>query len=108
MSDELPLPEQPTLADFQRYVMELEEVRGFSEQSVIDKCLLMGEEVGELFKAVRTREGLKIDVPGDEVGHELADVFIYLCAIANRYGLDLEAEIRSKEEKNKTRVWTGR
>ena len=35
-------------------------------------------------------------------------MFIFLCSIANRYGLDLEAEIRAKEEKNKTRVWTGR
>ena len=108
MADDLQLPTRPILADFQRYVVELEDVRGFSDQSVIDKCLLMGEEVGELFKAVRTREGLKIDVPGGEVGQELADVFIFLCSIANRYGLDLEAEIRAKEEKNKTRVWTGR
>ena len=108
MADDLQLPTRPTLADFQRFVVELEDVRGFSDQSVIDKCLLMGEEVGELFKAVRTREGLKIDIPGGEGGQELADVFIFLCSIANRYGLDLEAEIRAKEEKNKMRVWTGR
>ena len=46
------LKNKPTLADFQKYVSELEIERGFSDQSIIDKCLLMGEEVGEHFKAV--------------------------------------------------------
>jgi NTP pyrophosphatase (non-canonical NTP hydrolase) len=104
--DFLVLGERPTLRDYQTYVAQLEVERGFADQSVIAKCLLMGEEVGELFKAVRTIEGLKVDVPGSEVGAELADVLIYLCAIANRYGLDLEREFRAKEAKNKTRVWT--
>jgi NTP pyrophosphatase (non-canonical NTP hydrolase) len=39
------------------------------------------------------------------VADELADVVILLCAVANRYGVDLEAAIRAKEEVNKTRVW---
>ena len=105
MVAELSLPANATLADLQVYVAELERQRGFDAQSPIDKCLLLGEEVGELFKPVRTSEGLKIDVPGGEVGAELADVLIYLCAIANRYDLDLEAEFRAKEALNKTRVW---
>ena len=42
-----------------------------------------------------------------KIGDELADVFIYLCSLANRYGIDLEAAIRAKEEINKTRVWRG-
>ena len=104
-TDELVLPPAPTLSDFQSYVAQLEVHRGFDSQTSIDKCLLLGEEVGELFKAIRTTEGLKIDVPGGEVGAELADVLIYLCAIANRYGIDLELEFRAKEEVNKTRVW---
>ncbi|MEN1728204.1 MAG: MazG nucleotide pyrophosphohydrolase domain-containing protein [Pseudomonadota bacterium] len=106
MSDDpLVLPPQATLADLQSYVIELERQRGFDDQSVIDKCLLMGEEMGELFKAVRTAEGLKIDVPGGEVADELADVLIFLCSIANRYDVDLEAAFRAKEAVNKQRVW---
>jgi NTP pyrophosphatase (non-canonical NTP hydrolase) len=70
------LPAEPTLREFQRYVTELETERGFADQSAVDKCLLLGEEVGELFKAIRTQEGLKIDVPGGDVAHELVDVFI--------------------------------
>ncbi len=101
------LNNKPTLTDFQKYVTELEHERGFIKQTTIDKCLLLGEEVGELFKAVRKSEGLAIDTNSTftEIGDELADVFIYLCAIANRKGIDLEEAFRAKEEKNKKRVW---
>lgn len=99
------LPPTPSLGDLQRYVDQMEAERGFTDQGVIEKCLLLGEEVGELFKAVRTAEGMKIDVPGGDIGHELADVMIYLCAIANRCGVDLEDAFRSKEAKNETRTW---
>ena len=101
------LNDKPTLADFQKYVSELEEERGFSSQTIIDKCLLLGEEVGELFKAVRKSEGLLIDTNSNftEIGDELTDILIYVCAIANRKNIDLEKAFRSKEEKNKKRVW---
>lgn len=68
---------------------------------------MLGEEVGELFKAVRKAEGIKIDPASrvGELGAELADIFIYLCAIANRYDIELEAAFRAKEETNKKRNW---
>jgi len=101
------LRDKPTLANFQKYVSELEKERGFSSQTIIDKCLLLGEETGELFKAVRKAEGLVVDTNSNftEIGDELADIFIYLCAIANRKNIDLEEAFRVKEEKNKKRVW---
>ena len=101
------LPDRPRLENFQNYVRELEAERGFSSQSVRDKCLLMGEEMGELFKAVRKREGLATD-PESSVGElsgELTDIFIYLCAIANRYGIALEEAFLEKERINKQRIW---
>lgn len=103
----LKLNHKPSLSDFQEYVTKLEHKRGFINQTTIDKCLLLGEEVGELFKAVRKSEGLAIDTNSTftEIGDELADVFIYLCAIANRKGIDLEEAFRAKEEKNKKRIW---
>jgi NTP pyrophosphatase (non-canonical NTP hydrolase) len=88
-------------------VEELEKERGFSEQPVIQKCLLLGEEVGELFKAVRKQQKIALD-QASKVGtvpEELADIFIYLCSIANRYGIDLEQAFRDKEEENHKRVW---
>jgi len=101
------LTKNPTLTNFQNYVVELETERGFANQTIIHKCLLLGEEVGELFKAVRKSEGLAIDANSNftEIGDELTDIFIYLCAIANRIGIDLEEAFREKEVKNKQRVW---
>ena len=101
------LKNQPTLSDYQSYVRQLEKERGFSEQSPIDKCLLLGEEMGELFKAIRKTEGLAMDSNSrvTEVGDELTDIFIYLCAIANRKNIDLEKAFRAKEEINKKRTW---
>ena len=101
------LKENPTLADFQQYVKELEIERGFSNETIIEKCLLMGEEVGELFKAIRKTQNIKTDAESriGEVSHELADILIYLCAIANRHGLNLEEAFRTKEEINKKRIW---
>lgn len=101
------LTQNPTLKNFQDYVSELETERDFSHQSIIDKCLLLGEEVGELFKAVRKTEGIAVDSNSNftEIGDELTDILIYLCAIANRKAIDLEKAFREKEEKNKKRVW---
>lgn len=101
------LTKTPTLKNYQQYVSELETERGFSHQTIIDKCLLLGEEVGELFKAVRKSEGLAVDANSNftEIGDELTDIFIYICAIANRKGIDLESAFLKKEEKNKQRIW---
>jgi len=101
------LNEYPTLANFQTYVALLETERGFADQSIRDKCLLLGEEIGELFKAVRKAEGLKVDVASEfgTISEELADIFIYVCAIANRYNIDLEAAFRDKEAINHERSW---
>ena len=104
---QLKLKKQPTLADLQNYVKQMEEERGFSEQTVLQKCLMLGEEVGELFKAVRKEEKIKIDHNSKfgTVSEELADIIIYLCAIANRFDIDLETAFREKEEVNKKREW---
>lgn len=103
------LKNSPSLKDFQNYVKELEIERGFSEEKVIDKCLMLGEEVGELFKAVRkSHNKLKIDSnsKSGEIGDELTDVFIFLCSIANRCNVDIEDSFRLKEEINKKRKWS--
>jgi len=103
------LKENPTLNDFQEYVQELEKERGFEKQDVIQKSLLLGEEIGELFKAIRKMEAISIDKKNSKittVEEELADILIYTCSIANRYNIDIEKAFRDKEEVNKTRVWS--
>lgn len=103
----LHLKDKPTFGDIQRYVTDMEIERGFTKHTVLQECLMLGEEVGELFKAIRKQEQMKTDKTSKigTVEEELADVLIFACAIANRYGIDLEKALREKEEINKTRVW---
>lgn len=98
---------KPTLQDYQKYVSEMEISRGFSKEGALEKCLLLGEEVGELFKAIRKVQKIAIDEDSKvgAISHELADIFVYLCSIANRYNVDLEWAFREKEEENKKRSW---
>ena len=105
--NELELRANPTLRDFQEYVKKLEVERGFTRQNAIEKCLLLGEEMGELFKAVRKTMKLKTDVNANigPVDEEIADILIYLCSIANRFDIDIEQAFRIKEEHNKKRTW---
>lgn len=101
------LKQFPTLKDFQDYVSRLEEERGFTEQTVLQRSLLLGEEVGELFKAIRKSEKMSVDQKSTigSVDEELADILIFVCSIANRFGIDLEKAFREKEEINKKRTW---
>ncbi|WP_462203918.1 MazG nucleotide pyrophosphohydrolase domain-containing protein [Frankia sp. CcWB3] len=95
------------LTEFQQYVAAMEKERGFSERSVTEQALLLGEEVGELFKAVRKSENLST-ATGSVVGsvdEELADILIFVCAIANRCGINLSDALLRKEALNETRVW---
>ncbi|MEK7072895.1 MAG: MazG nucleotide pyrophosphohydrolase domain-containing protein [Patescibacteria group bacterium] len=101
------LKNNPTLADFQRYVAEMVEERGFVKESLPEVFMLFLEECGEMAKAARKSHGLKIDETSQKyhLDHEIADVFIYLLDIANKCGVDLEKAFREKEEINKERTW---
>ncbi|MDD5182332.1 MAG: MazG nucleotide pyrophosphohydrolase domain-containing protein [Candidatus Nanoarchaeia archaeon] len=101
------LKANPTLKDFQGYVRQLEKERGFSEDTILHKCLFLGEELGELFRAIRKQQKMKTDANSKygTVDEELADMLIYIFAIANRFNIDLEGVFREKEEVNKNRTW---
>lgn len=105
---DLHLKENPTLADFQRYVKDMVEVRGFDKKSTTDLFLLFVEECGEMAKAIRsTNKVMRMDPNSKKqnLPHEIADVFIYLLDICNHFDVDLEQAFREKEEINKTRTW---
>ena len=81
---------------------------GFTDQPVLELCLLLGEEVGEVFKAVRKQTRMRLE-PASVTGtvdEELADVLILVCAIANRLGIDLPTAFRAKEDVNESRSWS--
>jgi NTP pyrophosphatase (non-canonical NTP hydrolase) len=113
------LPERASMKDYQRYIHELEALHGWLKLDLVHNCFLMGEEVGEVFKAVRRYERLAEERPStgeaaelpavaplrDELGEELVDVFNFLLAIANRVGVDLEQAFREKNARNQQRSW---
>lgn len=109
------LPERAPLADYQRYIHALETQHGWLDVDLVHNCFLMGEEVGELFKAVRRYNRLWTESttpPSDateataNVAEEIVDVMNYLIAIANRLDIDLEAAFRDKNARNQTRTWS--
>jgi NTP pyrophosphatase (non-canonical NTP hydrolase) len=69
--------------------------------------MLFLEECGEMPKAARKLENMHTDKNSKEhdLGLEIADVFIYLLDICNRYNIDLEKAFRDKEKINKQRTW---
>jgi NTP pyrophosphatase (non-canonical NTP hydrolase) len=103
------LKENPTLADIQQYVIDMEKERGFSDEGVVEQSLLLVEEVGELCKVIRkhhTTMGVDVNKQYDfDAAGEIADVLIMLNAVANRLGIDIEKALRDKEEQNKKRTW---
>ena len=103
----LHLKDYPTLKDLQAYVEESVKERGFKDDKVEQRFLLLLEESGEFAKAVRKNAGLGFasDTKSKDMAEEAADVLIILLGICNMLGIDLEQAFRDKEEHNKKRVW---
>jgi NTP pyrophosphatase (non-canonical NTP hydrolase) len=104
----LTLKEHPTLADYQEYVSLMVKERGFDKESAPELFMLLMEECGEMAKAARKSEGVQTDENSKKynLGHEAADVLIYLLDICNHYHVDLEKAFREVEEINKKRKWS--
>ncbi|CAN5647329.1 hypothetical protein BH23PAT1_BH23PAT1_1410 [soil metagenome] len=105
----LSLPKNPTVSDFQKYVDDMCQQRGFDKETLQEIFVLFVEEAGEFARIVRKLSGTKTDVAADgrlrDAGDELADLFIYLLHLANKLDINLEEAFRVKEEKNKQRSW---
>ncbi len=57
------------------------------ERGIWQNLVWLGEEVGELYKAVRENEGIE---------EEIADVFAWLLSVANVLDVDVEEAFRKK------------
>ncbi len=101
------LQENPTLKDFQKYIEEMVRERGFTDETIPELFMLFLEECGEMAKAARKLEKVKSDPNSKEhlLEEEIADVFIYLLDICNKFNIDLEKAFREKEKINKKRTW---
>jgi NTP pyrophosphatase (non-canonical NTP hydrolase) len=100
------LPAQPTMADFQTYIKDVCRERGW-DKSVLEKMMLLTEEVGEVARAIRKELKIGDTKPetADHLAEELVDVLNYILDIANSYNIDMEAAFRAKWAKNATRTW---
>ena len=105
------LPPEAPLSAYQKYIHALETQHGWLDVDLVHNCFLMGEEVGELFKAIRKHQKYFTEkhTPSQDsktaVAEELVDVFNYLLALANRLDIDMEDAFRSKHASNKKRQW---
>ncbi|MFJ4800929.1 MazG-like family protein [Streptomyces murinus] len=85
------------ISSAQKLAWENKLVKGFNTTDVAVEFGLLTAEVGEAFTA--WRKGLP------DLGEELADVFLYLTALAEMNGLDLDSEVARKIEKNGRRTY---
>ena len=102
------LKTKPTLADYQKYIKQMIAERGFQDESIAELLMLLMEECGELARACRKFTSLKSDskrLEKENIDLELADIFMYILAISNKFEIDLEQAFRKKEAINKQRIW---
>ena len=111
------LPKNAVMADYQTLIHALESHHGWLDVDLIHNCFLMGEEVGELFGAIRQYESYFKESSSKKVGEksteqikedvaeEIVDVINYLLAIANRLDIDVEKAFRKKNARNFKRSW---
>jgi len=100
-----PLSQGASLPGIQEYVARMEAKR--DKQDLPSQCLKLGEEIGELYRAVRSLQRQPQDPGGRvaDVGDEAFDALILLMSIVNRCGISLEDAFRAKEARNESRVW---
>lgn len=100
--------EDTRLGSYQRYVQKAMKARGFSDETVSQKFMLLLEEAGQFAQTARHDANLKARadrMPSDSLADEAADVLTVLLDICNQLGIDLESAFVQKEQKNQTRSW---
>lgn len=96
-----------SLAAYQRYLKQVLSERGFDDETVSQKFMLLLEEAGEFAKAARTQANLAqaTDSSSEDLCDAAADLFTILLDICNHLNLDLEKSFIDREHKNQTRTW---
>lgn len=90
-----------TIRQLQTYVTAKITERGFDDESLHERLLLLTEEVGELVKACRKHSGMYTNQHESDhrsIGEELTDVLNMTFAVAAALGIDVEEEFHKKEK----------
>ncbi|MGN1297579.1 MAG: MazG nucleotide pyrophosphohydrolase domain-containing protein [Clostridia bacterium] len=104
------LNDKNSLREVQKYVNEVNEIRGFNNQEITKTMLLLIEEVGELAKAIRKQAtdiatDINKEYNYDTVESEVSDVFYVLSCVCNKLNIDIFNCLKDKERENINRVW---
>ncbi len=96
-----------SLVAYQQYVRQVMHERGFDEEILSQKFMLLLEEAGEFAKAARKRANLAqaTDAAIEDCSDAAADVFTILIDLCNQLNIDLEQAFIEREHKNQTRTW---
>lgn len=103
----LKMNEDTSLKTLQEYSNEMEDIRGFKNDSKT-VMLFLTEELGELAKEVRKKEKIYLDPAKSkevDLEGEIADVFMYLLSLCRVEDIDLLEAFKNKELKNCSRTW---
>jgi NTP pyrophosphatase (non-canonical NTP hydrolase) len=96
------------LKQLQEYMAAKITERGFADETLQERMILLTEEVGELAKTVRKSSGMNLEKNKENnqnAGEEITDVLNMLFAVAIKFGLDIEEEFKKKEAKNDQRTY---
>ena len=104
------LKETNTLREVQNYIANMNEVRGFNDETIQERMLLLTEEIGELAKSIRkTSKNMYTDINKeynyDTIESEVADCFYVLLSVASYLNIDVFQSLKDKEKENINRVW---
>lgn len=106
--DKKPQLTEGTIRHLQEYISEKVTKRGFADETIQERLLLLTEELGELVNACRKITGMNVD-QNREIAHtpgeELVDVINMTFAVGIALGVDIEKEFRAKEEKIDQRTY---
>lgn len=104
------LQETDSVREVQQYIKAVNTVRGFEEQPIEERMLLLTEEIGELAKSIRKNAtNMSTDINKqynyDSIESEVADCFYVLASVCNKLEIDMFSSLKEKEKENIHRVW---
>lgn len=97
-----------TITHLQEYCAFKIRERGFEDETLHERLVLLMEEVGELARACRKSSGMNVDQArkvSNLTGEEVADVLNLIFAVGIQLGLDIEKEFIEKNEEVDKRVY---
>ena len=90
-----------TISDLQEMMVDQLKRRGYYPKDDKEVLLRLGEEVGEVFEAVREKQTI------EELSHEVVDVFWNLLRLCELKKIDLEKAFVEKYDETEKRPLSG-